>query len=107
LIRREAVALFLVSMPLAEPPSVLAKNFLRGISFASPCVKTGQSPHSLLTPDTVNFRVWLVQALHELLNELKPRCGWQAQGLLTCVGQGGFLSILGDCSVQTISAHYG
>jgi hypothetical protein len=69
----------------------LAKNFLGGISFASPCVKTGQSPNGLFTPDTVNFRVRLVQTLHELVNDLKPRCGWQAQGLLN-----DFIDLHGD-----------
>jgi hypothetical protein len=30
--------------------------------------------------DAVNFRAGLVQTMHELVNDLKPPCAWQAQG---------------------------
>jgi hypothetical protein len=75
----------------AERASVLAKNILGGIGFVAPCVKTGQSPHGLLTPDAINFRVWLVQTLREMVNDLKPRCGWQMQRLLN-----DFIDLPGD-----------
>lgn len=62
--------------------SVLPKYLVGRIGLAPTRVKSGEAPNRLFSLNAFNLWIWLVQALHQLIHDLKPCSRWQTQSLL-------------------------